>query len=180
MKTLDEEKVKKVPVSLRDEPIDRTSCQEDDLEEQDEVSRFFVSDYQSSTFQEVLRRDCGDRLARRVEYHIHLSPAYRVPVLYLCLRDVPDPGCSVVRDSGSTDIGMVYRHLVPAQYQSATQEFGLLGGITQGVSGTCAMTSTPLTAPHRRCRRTSVRRSLSTHAEQQKLWPRLPKAKAST
>lgn len=60
-----------------------------------------------------------------VEYHIILSPVYRVPVLHFLLN----PGSTTSESS----LEAVYDHLVPQQYKSSMSSAGILGSISIGV-----------------------------------------------
>lgn len=59
-----------------------------------------------------------------VEYHIILSPVYRVPVLHFQLN----PGSTTSKSS----LEAVYNHLVPQQYKSSMSSAGILGSISIG------------------------------------------------
>lgn len=61
-----------------------------------------------------------------VDYHILLSPTYRVPVLYFFLRNLPV--------TGPKGIDAVYDYLVPHQFRSELRNVGVIGGISIAVS----------------------------------------------
>ncbi|KAI9821569.1 MAG: hypothetical protein M1832_003243 [Thelocarpon impressellum] len=60
----------------------------------------------------------------RQEYHVLLSPTYRVPVLYFSLGNLP------LREPLSLDTA--YELLVPPQYKEGLGTVGVLGGISMG------------------------------------------------
>ncbi|OCK95381.1 uncharacterized protein K441DRAFT_557173 [Cenococcum geophilum 1.58] len=57
-----------------------------------------------------------------VEYDIVLSPTYQVPVLYFRIRDA---GCAL-----PPSIDTLYRYVIPKQFKSQVESFGIIGGIT--------------------------------------------------
>lgn len=57
-----------------------------------------------------------------VEYDIVLSPTYQVPVLYFRIRDA---GCAL-----PPSIDTLYRYVIPEQFKSQVESFGIIGGIT--------------------------------------------------
>lgn len=57
-----------------------------------------------------------------VEYDIVLSPTYQVPVLYFRIRDA---GCAL-----PLSIDTLYRYVIPEQFKSQVESFGIIGGIT--------------------------------------------------
>lgn len=60
-----------------------------------------------------------------VEYDIVLSPTYQVPVLYFRIRDA---GCAL-----PPSIDTLYRYVIPEQFKSQVESFGIIGGITMTV-----------------------------------------------
>lgn len=60
-----------------------------------------------------------------VEYSILLSPTYRVPVLYIHLRDLPP--------TGPTGIDAAYQYLVPQRSQPELLAEGVMGGLSMTV-----------------------------------------------
>jgi len=60
-----------------------------------------------------------------VEYDIVLSPTYQVPVLYFRIRDA---GCAL-----PLSIDTLYRYVIPEQFKSQVESFGIIGGITMTV-----------------------------------------------
>lgn len=57
-----------------------------------------------------------------VEYDIVLSPTYQVPVLYFRIRDA---GCAF-----PPSIDTLYQYVIPEQFKSQVEGFGIIGGIT--------------------------------------------------
>lgn len=57
-----------------------------------------------------------------VQYDILLSPTYRVPALYVSIKD------TLHRYPPTMDT--LYRHIIPPVFQSQTKDVGVLGGIT--------------------------------------------------
>ncbi|OCL11578.1 hypothetical protein AOQ84DRAFT_373869 [Glonium stellatum] len=57
-----------------------------------------------------------------VEYNIVLSPTYQVPVLYFRFRDA---GCAL-----PLAIDTLYQYVIPEQFKSQVESFGVIGGIT--------------------------------------------------
>ncbi|KAI9743412.1 MAG: hypothetical protein M1835_002932 [Candelina submexicana] len=76
--------------------------------------------------QEALQRSDVSPAKPYVEYHILLSPTYRVPVLYFFLRKTSL--------KSQVDLDAVYKFLVPPQLKTEVLNTGPLGGITMGVS----------------------------------------------
>lgn len=62
-----------------------------------------------------------------VDFNILFSPTYRVPVLWFTLRNLPA--------GGPKGIDAVYHYLVPERYRAELRQFGVVGGISVGVSG---------------------------------------------
>ena len=60
-----------------------------------------------------------------VEYDIVLSPTYQVPVLYFRIRDA--------RCALPPSIDTLYRYVIPEQFKSQVESFGIIGGITMTV-----------------------------------------------
>ena len=73
----------------------------------------------SARFKEEQHRDT------QVEYHILLSPTYRVPVLHILLDVWPS--------NTQPSLDAVYTHLVPHQYRLGVSNQGALGSISAGV-----------------------------------------------
>lgn len=63
-------------------------------------------------------------IPQSIEYHILLSPAYQVPVLYLVLKGFP----------GLMSIDVVYQLLVPEAYKAQVRNVGIIGAVSYGVS----------------------------------------------
>ncbi|EGE08973.1 hypothetical protein TEQG_07967 [Trichophyton equinum CBS 127.97] len=61
-----------------------------------------------------------------VEYHVMLSPTYRVPVLYFFLLGGPP--------SGPNQLHNMYNSLVPTQFRSKLRDVGVMGGVSITVS----------------------------------------------
>jgi hypothetical protein len=64
-----------------------------------------------------------------IEYHIILSPIYRVPVLYFFLHNLPDGTVSGPETA--------YNLLVPEQFRATIKEMGVMGGISMSVGQAC-------------------------------------------
>lgn len=66
-----------------------------------------------------------------IHYDITLSPTYRVPSLYVSIKDP--------YHRFPPTMATLYQHIIPEAYQSQTKDYGVLGGITIAVR--------PLTSP---------------------------------
>ncbi|KAI9704368.1 MAG: hypothetical protein M1836_007231 [Candelina mexicana] len=73
---------------------------------------------------EALQRSYVSPAKPYVEYHILLSPTYRVPVLYFFLRKTSL--------KSQADLDAVYKFLVPPQLKTEVLNTGPIGGITMG------------------------------------------------
>ncbi|XTI86692.1 hypothetical protein V2W45_1341577 [Cenococcum geophilum] len=74
------------------------------------------------TLQEALQLRVPANHGLMVEYDIVLSPTYQVPVLYFRIRDA---GCAL-----PPSIDTLYRYVIPKQFKSQVESFGIIGGIT--------------------------------------------------
>lgn len=61
-----------------------------------------------------------------INYEIHLSPIYRVPVLYVSLLNMPNDEMSI--------IDQVYTFVVPETCKAPLLEAGVMGGLSYTVS----------------------------------------------
>lgn len=79
----------------------------------------------SFAVQEALQLRVPANHGLMVEYDIVLSPTYQVPVLYFRIRDA---GCAL-----PPLIDTLYQYVIPGQFKSQVESFGIIGGITMTV-----------------------------------------------
>ena len=79
----------------------------------------------SFAVQEALQLRVPANHGLMVEYDIVLSPTYQVPVLYFRIRDA---GCTF-----PPSIDTLYQYVIPEQFKSQVEGFGIIGGITMTV-----------------------------------------------
>ena len=79
----------------------------------------------SFAVQEALQLRVPANHGLMVEYDIVLSPTYQVPVLYFRIRDA---GCTF-----PPSINTLYQYVIPEQFKSQVESFGIIGGITMTV-----------------------------------------------